>query len=400
MLSNKRSTYGFEMYLSLQRHVRSLVYSNSATERLLSPPIRCHTFRHTALLTTHTIKKSVCTCTRHAALRFRDLGFKTLTPQSIFTIKRLVPVVCLHAGVEHCYVMGDVTYGACCIDDFSAAALGAELLVHYGHSCLVPVDITTIPCLYVFVDIQIDVDHLVDTIRLNFPPLPVGQQQSPLVAAAAVQQQLQSLNMSAAGDSDGASGSERLAAAGDSGSTNHQQPPPQQQTRPQKLVLAGTIQFSSAIQVARQRLSSEFPSLAVPKVRPLSPGEVLGCTAPVLDQQGLGDADALAFLSDGRFHLEAIMIANPSLPAYRWAGALLLAIPCLASAASMLELELELELAVKSHRKIKEQLQRKTARHFATRPPVCTVTSRSMQNVNSKGHSELMHSDPDALPFA
>jgi 2-(3-amino-3-carboxypropyl)histidine synthase len=51
--------------------------------------------------------------------------------------------------------MGDVTYGACCIDDFSAAALGAQLLVHYGHSCLVPVDVTSIPCLYVFVDIQV-----------------------------------------------------------------------------------------------------------------------------------------------------------------------------------------------------------------------------------------------------
>jgi diphthamide biosynthesis enzyme Dph1/Dph2-like protein len=59
------------------------------------------------------------------------------------------------AGVEHCYVMGDVTYGACCIDDFSAAALSAQLLVHYGHSCLVPVDVTSIPCLYVFVDIQV-----------------------------------------------------------------------------------------------------------------------------------------------------------------------------------------------------------------------------------------------------
>jgi diphthamide synthase subunit DPH2 len=66
-----------------------------------------------------------------------------------------VPVPCLSAGVEHCYVMGDVTYGACCIDDFSAAALGAQLLVHYGHSCLVPVDVTSIPCLYVFVDIQV-----------------------------------------------------------------------------------------------------------------------------------------------------------------------------------------------------------------------------------------------------
>lgn len=33
-------------------------------------------------------------------------------------------------------VMGDVTYGACCVDDFTARALGVDFLVHYGHSCL------------------------------------------------------------------------------------------------------------------------------------------------------------------------------------------------------------------------------------------------------------------------
>lgn len=47
---------------------------------------------------------------------------------------------------------------------------------------------------------------------------------------------------------------------------------------------------------------------------PLSPGEVLGCTAPVLAPHA---ADVLVFVADGRFHLEAIMIANPWLPAYR-----------------------------------------------------------------------------------
>jgi len=35
-----------------------------------------------------------------------------------------------------CIVMGDVTYGACCVDDFTARALNVDLLVHYGHSCL------------------------------------------------------------------------------------------------------------------------------------------------------------------------------------------------------------------------------------------------------------------------
>jgi len=33
-------------------------------------------------------------------------------------------------------IMGDVTYGACCIDDYTAKALECDFMVHYGHSCL------------------------------------------------------------------------------------------------------------------------------------------------------------------------------------------------------------------------------------------------------------------------
>ena len=80
-----------------------------------------------------------------------------------------------------------------------------------------------------------------------------------------------------------------------------------------RLLLAGTIQFASSLQAARAALAGAYPSLAVPQARPLSPGEVLGCTAPRVE----GEWDALVFVADGRFHLEALMIANPSIPAYR-----------------------------------------------------------------------------------
>ena len=79
-----------------------------------------------------------------------------------------MPTMLSHASfadVEHCLILGDVTYGACCIDDFSASALGADFLVHYGHSCLVPVDVTKVPCMYIFVDIKIDTEHLIESIR-------------------------------------------------------------------------------------------------------------------------------------------------------------------------------------------------------------------------------------------
>jgi len=159
-------------------------------------------------------------------------------------------------GVRHAYVLGDVTFGACCVDDLSAAALGADFLVHYGHSCLVPVDATRLPCMYVFVDIKCDVGHLVATVRHNFEPA-------------------------------------------------------------QRLALAGTIQFASSMQEARVALAETHPNIVVPQAKPLSPGEVLGCTAPALPNNAEG-FDALLFVADGRFHLEAMMIANPTLPAYRY----------------------------------------------------------------------------------
>ena len=149
--------------------------------------------------------------------------------------------------------MGDVAFGACCIDDFSAAALDADFLIHYGHSCLVPVSETSIPCMYVFVDIKMDTEHFIACVRANFEPT-------------------------------------------------------------SKLLLAGTIQFAASMQSARTALLPHFSTITVPQSRPLSPGEVLGCTAPVVP----GEHDAIVFVADGRFHLEALMIANPGIKAFRY----------------------------------------------------------------------------------
>uniref|UniRef100_A0A8C4X0C4 2-(3-amino-3-carboxypropyl)histidine synthase subunit 1 n=1 Tax=Eptatretus burgeri TaxID=7764 RepID=A0A8C4X0C4_EPTBU len=152
-------------------------------------------------------------------------------------------------------ILADVAYGACCVDDFTARALSADFLVHYGHSCLVPIDVTAgVRTLYVFVDIQIDVGHFVDTLQTNFE-------------------------------------------------------------HGKRLSLLGTVQFLSALQVAVKHLSDRF-HVSAPQQLPLSPGEVLGCTSPFLGKAA--DTDAIIFLGDGRFHLESVMISNPDVPAYRY----------------------------------------------------------------------------------
>jgi len=35
-------------------------------------------------------------------------------------------------GKCECIVLGDITYGACCVDDIGSHILGCDLIVHYG----------------------------------------------------------------------------------------------------------------------------------------------------------------------------------------------------------------------------------------------------------------------------
>jgi 2-(3-amino-3-carboxypropyl)histidine synthase len=160
-------------------------------------------------------------------------------------------------GIET-LIMGDVTYGACCIDDYTARAMGCDLLVHYAHSCLIPVDVTKIKTLYVFVDISIDTSHLLATLERNFA----------------------------------------------SGKT---------------IALVGTIQFNATIHGVKPALERAGFNVLVPQIAPLSRGEILGCTSPNLATAAPDTAvDLILYLGDGRFHLESIMIHNPDIPAYRY----------------------------------------------------------------------------------
>lgn len=152
-------------------------------------------------------------------------------------------------------IMGDVTYGACCIDDYTARALGCDILIHYAHSCLIPVNVTKIQTLYVFVDIQIDVEHLLATIERNFK----------------------------------------------AGST---------------IAMVGTIQFNATLHGTGTHLRAAGYNVLIPQIMPLSKGEILGCTSPRLTKEQ--NVDLILYLGDGRFHLESAMIHNPSIPAYRY----------------------------------------------------------------------------------
>jgi len=149
-------------------------------------------------------------------------------------------------------IMGDVTYGACCIDDLGARALGADFMVHYAHSCLVPINEMAIKdILYVFVTIGINLEHFVNTIVHNL--------------------------------------------------SDH---------KSSDIYLLGTIQFTNSLFMCKKKLLEEgFESIIIPQTKPRSSGEVLGCTAPIIPESESKEMIAI-FLADGRFHIESTMIQN------------------------------------------------------------------------------------------
>jgi len=68
-------------------------------------------------------------------------------------------------------ILSDIIYGACCIDDIPCRGMDVDLLVHFGHSCLVPVNqmIDGLKILYIFVEINLDVKNIAEIIVHNLP---------------------------------------------------------------------------------------------------------------------------------------------------------------------------------------------------------------------------------------
>lgn len=132
-------------------------------------------------------------------------------PEGLLMYACVIADIITTFGGAKVLILGDVTYGACCVDDFTACKLGANLLVHYGHSCLVPINITRVKVVYVFVEIFFDSKHLVDCISSSFS------------------------------------------------SETH-------------IALLGTIQFTSVLHAASLQLSRIFPNCVIPQSKPLSSG--------------------------------------------------------------------------------------------------------------------------------
>ena len=68
--------------------------------------------------------------------------------------------------VERIYILADTSYSACCVDEIAAEHVDADVVVHYGRSCLSPT--SRLPVIYVFTRHQLDCDAALAAFEQEF----------------------------------------------------------------------------------------------------------------------------------------------------------------------------------------------------------------------------------------
>lgn len=116
--------------------------------------------------------------------------------------------------------------------------------------------------LYVFVDIRIDTTHLLDSIRLTFPPASALALVSTIQFVSTLQVSGQIATRFFLDPRSSAPG--RSSGLGSPSSS--------------------TSLSSLSLQAVAQELKAEY-RVSVPQCKPLSPGEILGCTSPRLPKE-------------------------------------------------------------------------------------------------------------------
>lgn len=65
------------------------------------------------------------------------------------------------------YILGDTSYGTCCVDEVAAEHVNADVVVHYGRSCLSPT--ARLPVIYVFTHKSLPLEPLVRAFKATYP---------------------------------------------------------------------------------------------------------------------------------------------------------------------------------------------------------------------------------------
>ncbi|KAF2642807.1 diphthamide biosynthesis protein-like protein [Massarina eburnea CBS 473.64] len=67
---------------------------------------------------------------------------------------------------ERLFILADTSYGACCVDEVAAEHVDADVVVHYGRSCLSPP--SRLPVVYVFTERPLQLEPLISTFKETY----------------------------------------------------------------------------------------------------------------------------------------------------------------------------------------------------------------------------------------
>lgn len=68
---------------------------------------------------------------------------------------------------EKLYILADTSYGACCVDEVAAEHADADVVVHYGRSCLSPT--ARLPVIYVFTKPPLSTAAVIQSFQTTYP---------------------------------------------------------------------------------------------------------------------------------------------------------------------------------------------------------------------------------------
>jgi diphthamide biosynthesis protein 2 len=77
------------------------------------------------------------------------------------------PVASNTAISEKLYILADTSYGSCCVDEVAAEHVSADVVIHYGRSCLSPT--SHLPVIYVFTSRTLPLGPVIDAFKATFP---------------------------------------------------------------------------------------------------------------------------------------------------------------------------------------------------------------------------------------
>lgn len=122
-----------------------------------------------ALRTTYEIARTVAEVRaggwRRIGLQFPDFMLAD-APRVVEALDKDLAAVEDGPAKRRIYVLADSSYSACCVDEIAAEHVAADVVVHYGRTCLSPT--SRLPAIYVYTSHELDYEVTVGEIEKEF----------------------------------------------------------------------------------------------------------------------------------------------------------------------------------------------------------------------------------------